>query len=76
MTFPATTGQVAELLGVPEPRLSDLIRRHKISPPPAIVVGRRQWGADHVRQAAHALGVPTPASGIDLATDALSASPA
>lgn len=61
MDFPASTGQIAVLLGVPEPRLNDLIRRHKIDPPPAIAAGRRRWERDHALQAAEHLGVLTNA---------------
>ncbi len=55
--FPLSTGQAARVLDVPEPRLNDLVRRHKITPPPPVIAGRRQWEADHVAQAARALGV-------------------
>ncbi len=53
------TGQGAQLLGVTEPRLSETVRRGKVSPPPRIVAGRRLWSADHLIQAAEALGVLT-----------------
>lgn len=38
-----TTGQVVEELGIEEPRLRDLIRRHKIAEPAARIGGRRMW---------------------------------
>ncbi len=60
MRFPISTGQAARLLGVPEPKLNDLVRRHKIDPPPAVIAGRRQWDHQHVVQAATALGLPVP----------------
>jgi hypothetical protein len=53
-----STGQVARLLGVPEPRVNDLDRHGKIDPPPPVVAGPRQWGSCHVVLAAIALGVP------------------
>ena len=59
MDFPASTGQVADLLDVAEPRLADLIRRRKIVPPPPVACGRRRWLPAHVRQAADSLGVLT-----------------
>lgn len=60
MQFPISSGQAARLLGVPEPRLADLVRRHRVLPPPAVVAGRRQWDRAHLVQAAGALGVPVP----------------
>jgi hypothetical protein len=52
-----STGQVAALLAVPEPKLNDLIRRGKIRPAPQVVAGRRVWLRQHVAQAADLLGV-------------------
>lgn len=52
----AFTGQVACLLGHPEPRLNDLIRRGKIAAPP-VVGGRRTWTRTHIEEAARYLGV-------------------
>lgn len=52
-----STGQVAALLAVPEPKLNDLIRRGKINPAPSVSAGRRVWLAQHVRQAADVLGL-------------------
>lgn len=52
-----STGQVAALLAVPEPKLNDLIRRGKINPAPTVVAGRRVWLRQHVAQAADHLGV-------------------
>lgn len=57
MHFPASTGQVARHLGVPEPRLNDLIRRGKIDPPPPVSSGRRLWSREHLEQAAKVLGL-------------------
>ena len=68
MQFPQSTGQVAESLGVPEPRINDLIRRHKIAPPP-VTFGRRQWRADHVIEVAEVLGLLTPELAARLADD-------
>ena len=51
-----STGQVAALLAVPEPKLNDLIRRGKINPAPCVSAGRRVWQPQHVRQAADLLG--------------------
>lgn len=61
MDLPCSTGQVAELLGVPEPKLNDLIRRRKLNRPPDVAAGRRIWLPVHIRQAADALGVQVPA---------------
>ena len=55
MQFPASTGQVARLLGVTEPKLAETVRRGRVAPPP-IVAGRRLWDRDHIAQAADALG--------------------
>lgn len=60
--FPLSTGEAAKLLSVPEPRLSDLVRRGKIVPPPSIVAGRRVWQEIHLRQAAAILGTPAAES--------------
>lgn len=59
MQFPQSTGQVAESLGVPEPRINDLIRRRKVAPPP-VAFGRRQWHLEQVLEVAEVLGVLTP----------------
>lgn len=56
MAFPISTGQVAAILGVTEPRLNDLIRRRKIDPAP-VVAGRRSWSAQQILQAAAYLGM-------------------
>lgn len=51
---PLSTKQVAKVLGITEPRLQDLIRRDKITPPP--MVGRaRVWNESHVEAAREAL---------------------
>lgn len=49
---PITTGTVARLLGVPEPRLQDLLRRGKIHPAPPVQSGRRLWEPHHISAAA------------------------
>ena len=51
-----STGQVARLLQVPEPRLADLVRRGKVSPRPPVIAGRRAWTFIHILQAAQAAG--------------------
>lgn len=60
MDYPSPTGQVAQTLGVIEPRLNELIRKGRLVPAPTVVAGRRQWHRQHVLQAASALGVLTP----------------
>jgi hypothetical protein len=62
MNLPATTGYVAAVLGVSEPRLNDLVRRQKICPPPRLMLGRRLWSKEHVVQAARLLDVVVPSS--------------
>jgi len=57
MRFPLTTGPAAQLLGVTEPELSETVRRGKVRPEPIIIAGRRLWFAEHLIQAAEALGV-------------------
>jgi hypothetical protein len=57
--FPLPTGAAANLLGTTEPRLSETVRRGRVSPPPPILAGRRLWDADQLRQAAEALGLLT-----------------
>lgn len=57
MRFPASTGHVAETLGTTEPKINDLIRRGKVNPGPPVFAGRRLWNAEHVLQAAEALGI-------------------
>jgi hypothetical protein len=56
---PFATGEAARLLGISEPRLADLVRRGKVTPPPPLFAGRRLWSAAHVLQAAEALGLAT-----------------
>lgn len=58
--LPVTTGAGAHLLGTTEPRLAETVRRGHVSPPPPILAGRRLWSAEHLRQAAEALGLLTP----------------
>ena len=60
MTILKSTGEVARLLGTTEPTLSELVRRGRIEPAPTILAGRRLWAADHISQAAAALGLATP----------------
>lgn len=57
--FPISTGQVAQLLGTTEPKLSEEVRRGRVVPPPPVVAGRRLWRAEHVRQVAERLGLLT-----------------
>lgn len=52
-----TTGHVASLLGVTEPRLSELVRRGHVNPPPIILAGRRLWNTEQLLQAAAMLKV-------------------
>ena len=52
-----TTGLVANVLGVTEPRLNDLLRRQKVSPTPLVRSGRRFWTPEHILQAAQHLGL-------------------
>jgi hypothetical protein len=59
---PVSTGQVAQFLGVVEPRLNGIIRRGRVVPVPPVIAGRRQWSADHIRAAAAALRVSLPAA--------------
>lgn len=54
-----TTRVVAAWLRRTEPQIADLVRRGKITPPPAIVAGRRFWNAAQVRQAADHFGLLT-----------------
>jgi len=54
-----STGCVAQLLGVTEPRLNDLVRRGKVRPAPPVVAGRRLWTPEHVLRAAEVLGQST-----------------
>ena len=53
------TGAAAVLLGTTEPKLSEVVRRGRITPPPPILAGRRLWSREHVLQAAAALGLLT-----------------
>lgn len=57
MRYPLSTGEVARILNVVEPRLADLVRRGKIHPAPHVVAGRRAWNEVHIRRAAEALGI-------------------
>ena len=57
--FPTSTGLAARLCGTTEPKLTELVRRGHIDPPPNVVAGRRLWTCAHVRQAAVHLGTLT-----------------
>jgi hypothetical protein len=59
MPLTLSTGQAARLLDTNEPRLADLVRKGKITPPPEVVAGRRLWLMAHLLQAAEHLGVLT-----------------
>ena len=61
MRYPLTTGEVARILNVLEPRLADLVRRGRINPAPPVRAGRRFWRETHVQQAAQALGIRSDA---------------
>lgn len=50
------SGQAAAILGITEPRLSELVRQGRIEPRPPVVAGRRLWSLEHVLKAAGALG--------------------
>tara|TARA_R110002072_G_scaffold19443_4_gene72021 strand:- start:5095 stop:5307 length:213 start_codon:yes stop_codon:yes gene_type:complete len=52
-----STGQVARALGAVEPKVAELVRRGRITPPPPIVAGRRLWSLDQALEAARLLGV-------------------
>jgi hypothetical protein len=60
MKHPISTGRAARLIDVTEPRLSDLVRQGKVRPAPWVIGGRRHWFAEHLEQAARALGILTP----------------
>jgi len=59
MKYPISTGQTAFVLESTEPRVAEAVRRGLISPAPPVLAGRRLWQAEHVLQAAEALGVLT-----------------
>ena len=59
MKYPISTGQAARMVGTTEPKLSEEVRRGRVSPPPAIFAGRRLWGPEHLLQAAKNLGLLT-----------------
>jgi hypothetical protein len=60
MQFPISTGQAARLIKSIEPRMAEVVRRGKVDPPPPVLAGRRQWGPEHVLQAAWYLDLLTP----------------
>jgi len=51
----ASTGDVARLLGLPEGRIHDGIRRRKINPPQFKVAGKYVWTEDDIGRARAAL---------------------
>jgi hypothetical protein len=57
LEFPLSTGQVAAVLGITEPRLSEAVRRGRVSPGPQICAGRRLWFSEHLIRAAESLGL-------------------
>ena len=59
MEFPISTGQAGELIGTTEPKLSEEVRRGRVSPPPRVSAGRRLWHPEHLLQAAENLGLLT-----------------
>ena len=75
MHLPASTGEVAQFLGVTEPRLNDLIRRGRIDPLPTVASGRRRWSAEHVIAAAIASGIDAQATRLRLMAAAARVSP-
>lgn len=52
--WPKTTGEVKDLLGVPEYKITSQIRLGRVSPP--IQLGRRAWSREHVLRVANVLG--------------------
>ena len=57
MQLPVTTGLAAQILGVTEPQLNGLVRRHRIHPTPTVILGRRLWHLNHIRAAARCLNL-------------------
>ena len=68
MRYPLTTGEVARILKVFEPRIADLVRRGLVHPAPRVVAGRRLWDKTHIQQAAEALGVKLDVVGEEAGT--------
>ena len=57
MKYPLSTGEAARLLGTTEPKLSEEVRRGRVTPEPTILAGRRLWGPKHLFQVAENLGL-------------------
>ena len=74
MKFPISTGQAALFLDTTEPKLSEEVRRGRVTPPPAIFAGRRLWGPEHLLQAAQNLGLLTDALKAELSKEVANAS--
>lgn len=60
MPFPLSSGQAAQLLGVTEPRLNTLVRKHRLASIPLVSAGRRLWLEPHLVDAACVLGIDGP----------------
>jgi hypothetical protein len=58
MNMPMSTGQVLQLLDVPEHKLTSLVRLGKMKPV-KVFCGRRLWTFNEVMEAAKLLGKPT-----------------
>jgi hypothetical protein len=71
MALKLSTGRVAQILDVPEPKLNDLVRREKVNPPPPVESGRRSWSVHHVVQAAAYLGIDV--AGVESTLDEIGA---
>lgn len=61
--YPLSTGQAAQVLGVTEPRLNLLVRKHRLRSIPLVSAGRRLWHESHLVDAASALGLGGPEIG-------------
>lgn len=59
MKYPLPTGEAARLIGTTEPKLSEEVRRGRVTPPPTVLAGRRLWEPEHLLQAALNLGLLT-----------------
>ncbi|MBL8696381.1 MAG: hypothetical protein JNJ88_19955 [Planctomycetes bacterium] len=57
LTFPATSGVVAQFLGISEPQLNHCVRSGRVQPPPRVIAGRRLWTREQVLRAALALSL-------------------
>lgn len=74
MQYYLSTGQAADLLGTTEPKLSEEVRRGRVTPPPVVFAGRRMWGPEHLLQAAENLGLLTDELREKLSTEVANAS--